>query len=97
MSAMNEGPECQMAHTAKIESHSISDAHVPNFCLVFHNSSNEEIGRLDFNGPGLSFEGIADLSAVTFMDWIGQVFRARLEQEYQRGYKEGKKQNEAND
>jgi len=35
----------------------------PNFTLKFMNSDNEEVATLDFNGPGLAFEGIADEAA----------------------------------
>lgn len=63
----------------------------PNYNLRFHNKDGEEIATLDFNGPGLAFEGIADEAAITFVDWIAQVFKQRLDEEYQRGFNEGKK------
>ena len=92
MSAMNEGPECQQKHVVKKDDHYMQfHENKPNYNLVFYNADGDEIGRLDFNGPGLAFEGIADMSAITFMDWISQVFRGRLEAEYQRGFEEGKK------
>lgn len=86
MSAQNEGPECQMAHTAKVE---LREKQKPNYSIRFHNANNEEIGIMDFNGEGLSFEGNASESAIAFIGWIDQVFRGRLEQEYQRGFEEG--------
>ena len=96
MSAQSEGPECQQKIGMPC-GHITASEPTPNYNLVFHNKDGDEIGRLDFNGPGLSFEGIADLSAITFMDHVNRVFKSRLDAEYQRGYKEGKKQNEAND
>ena len=77
-----------MAHTAK-QAGFVNTK--PNHSITFYNSDKEEIGVLDFNGPGLSFEGIADLSAVVFMDWVNKQFQERLEEEYNRGVKDGKK------
>lgn len=68
----------------------------PNFNLVFMNAENEEIATLDFNGPGLAFEGIADEAAIVFVNWIAEKFKARLDAEYQRGFNDGKNQNETN-
>lgn len=62
----------------------------PNHNLKFFNSENEEIATLDFNGPGLAFEGIADEAAIVFVNWIAEKFKERLDQEYQRGFKDGK-------
>ena len=84
---MSEGPECQMAHTAKKMTLEVPK---PKYNLVFQNAEGEEIGVLDFNGPGLAFEGNADLSAIVFMDWVGKNFKKRLEEEYARGLKDGK-------
>ena len=89
MSAQNEGPECQQEPMAFQEPKG-------SYTLRFHNKDGEEIGVLDFNDRGLAFEGIADLSAVVFMDWISKEFKGRLEQEYQRGFEEGKKHYETN-
>lgn len=43
--------------------HQIMEYPKPNFTLKFMNSDNEEVATLDFNGPGLAFEGIADEAA----------------------------------
>jgi hypothetical protein len=72
---MSEGPECQVQYTSNIK------LKVPkqNYNLTFHNKDGEEIATLDFNGPGLAFEGIADEAAIVFVNWIAEVFRGRLE------------------
>jgi hypothetical protein len=62
----------------------------PNYSLKFFNSESQDVGTLDFNGPGLAFEGNAELSAVVFIDWIAQQFAGRLKEEYERGLKDGK-------
>lgn len=69
----------------------------PNHNLKFFNADGEEVATLDFNGPGLAFEGIADEAAIVFVNWIAEAFKARLDEEYQRGFKEGRKYREAND
>jgi hypothetical protein len=33
---------------------------------------------------------VADLSAITFMDYVSKKFMARLKDEYDRGFKDGK-------
>ena len=82
---MSEGPECQMKHkevSLKPPKH--------NSAINFFNQDGEEVGVLDFNGPGMAFEGNAELSAIVFMDWVGKSFKARLDEEYARGLKDGK-------
>jgi len=64
-----------------------------NYSITFHRAGDngfvaEEVGRLDFNGPALIFEGNAEESALVFIDWIAQAFESRLKQEYQRGYED---------
>ena len=57
----------------------------PNYNLTFHNNheggTGKQVGKLDFNGPELVFEGDADESAKVFIDWIANAFHGRLEQE----------------
>jgi hypothetical protein len=60
----------------------------PNYNLTFHNSG-KEIGRLDFNGPQMTFTGDFDQSATVFLDWICTSFSGRLKQEYNNGYTDG--------
>jgi hypothetical protein len=86
---MSEGPECQQHYMP--ETFSIGTLK-PNYNIILHNANGEEVGVLDFNGPGLSFEGNAEESAIVFMAWVGKMFSKRLDEEYQRGLKEGKNQ-----
>jgi hypothetical protein len=83
-----EGPECQQKYFAPAG----MTLQVPNpkHNLMFHNAEGHEVGTMDFNGPGLSFEGVADESAIVFMDWISKVFQERLKEEYDRGFADGK-------
>jgi len=86
---MSEGPECQqhyMPTTVSLTSPK------PNYNIIFHNANGEEVGVLDFNGPGLSFEGNAEESAIVFMTWVGKMFSKRLDEEYKRGMADGRKQ-----
>lgn len=58
----------------------------PNYNLTFHNNHalggvGKMVGRLDFNGPELVFEGDAAESAKVFIDWIAHAFHGRLEEE----------------
>lgn len=88
MSDPYDGPECQQKYMVK------KDAKVQkpkeNYSIRFHNADNEEVGYMDFNGQGIEFEGIASESAMVFIHWIDTVFKGRLEEEYQRGFEEGK-------
>jgi hypothetical protein len=86
---MSEGPECQQGRTPTTFSFKPPEH---NSRLVFFNQEGDEVGVLDFSGPGLAFEGVAEASAILFMTWVGEMFKQRLMQEYQRGYREGKNQ-----
>ena len=64
-----------------------------NYSISFHRAGDngfivEEVGRLDFNGPALVFEGNAEESAKVFIDWVAKSFEGRLKEEYQRGYED---------
>ena len=61
-----------------------------NSKMSFYNEDGDEVGVMDFNGPYMTFEGNADASAMVFMENISTVFRYRLDQEYNKGYKAGK-------
>ena len=67
----------------------------PNYNITFHkdtdtNGAGTMVGKLDFNGPEMVFEGDAAESAKVFIDWIAHAFKGRLEEEYQRGYSDAK-------
>lgn len=83
-----EGPECHQKYTAPASKTMEEPKH--NSVLKFFNQDGDEIGTLDFNGPGLAFEGVAEMSAIVFMDWISKIFQQRLKDEYDRGFAAGK-------
>jgi len=63
----------------------------PSHTIKFLNPQNEQVGVLDFNGPGLLFEGNAEMSAIIFIDWIAKIFSERLKEEYEHGLADGLK------
>lgn len=50
----------------------------PDYHVQFHNGEGV-VGRLDFNGPGMTFEGEADESAKIFMNYLADSFKGRFE------------------
>jgi hypothetical protein len=52
----------------------------PNYNLTFHRDG-KEVGKFDFNGPEMLFEGDAAESAKVFIDCVANAFHGRLEQE----------------
>jgi len=62
----------------------------PNYNITFHNNRDTgglgtQVGRMDFNGPEMVFEGDAAESAKVFIDWIAHAFKGRLEEEREAG------------
>ena len=57
----------------------------PNYNLTFHNNheggTGKQVGKFDFNGPEMLFEGDAAESAKVFVDWVARSFHGRLEEE----------------
>ena len=57
----------------------------PNYNLTFHRVvdgvNGQEVGKFDFNGPEMIFEGDAAESAKVFVDCVANAFHGRLEQE----------------
>jgi hypothetical protein len=58
----------------------------PNYNITFNNNRDtgglgKQVGKLDFNGPQLVFEGDAEESAKVFIDWIATSFKGRLDEE----------------
>ena len=49
-----------------------------NHNIVFHGSNGKEIGRFDFSGEELKFDGFADISAQVFIEWASRTYRDRL-------------------
>ena len=52
----------------------------PNYNLTIHRDG-KEVGKFDFNGPEMLFEGDAAESAKVFIDCVANAFHGRLEQE----------------
>ena len=52
----------------------------PNYNVTFHNGERN-IGRLDFNGGVMVFEGDAEESAQVFFDYLAERFANRLKEE----------------
>ena len=63
----------------------------PNYSMKFINLDGEVIGKLDFNGWVMTFDGNAEESAIEFFHHVSQMFSRRLDEEYKRGLTEGKK------
>ena len=63
----------------------------PDYSMKFLNPEGELIGKLDFNGWVMTFDGNAEESAINFFHIVSQMFSKRLDEEYQRGLTEGKK------
>ena len=57
----------------------------PDYNITFRNTVGDkqvQIGKLDFNGGVMKFDGNADASAIVFMDSLAQTFKGRLEAEH---------------
>ena len=62
----------------------------PDYSMKFVNPEGELIGKLDFNGWVMTFDGNAEESAIVFFHHVSQMFSKRLDEEYQRGLTERK-------
>ena len=51
----------------------------PNHNIVFHGPNGKEVGRLDFNGEQVKFDGQADVSAEVFIEWVRKTFHTRVQ------------------
>lgn len=49
-----------------------------NHNIVFHGPSGKEVGRFDFNGDEMKFDGQADVSAMIFVEWARKTFNDRV-------------------
>jgi hypothetical protein len=75
--------------------HSIMGTFKPDHVFRFFDVDQKEIGRLDFNGPTVKFEGNAEESAKLFFDLLVQYLQKRLEEEREAGRREARQQNTA--
>ena len=74
--------------TSKMTYHGQTQFNLPrNYNITFH-QDNKEVGRLDFNGPEMTFEGDMAESARLFLQFVAQSFAGRLKEEYERGRKD---------
>ena len=57
----------------------------PNYNITFHRNNEggtgKQVGKFDFNGPEMIFEGDAAESAKVFLECVANAFRGRLEEE----------------
>lgn len=102
MNDFEEMPKMAGWHESKLsvpEGQKISFTPVkPDYNMTFFNNTDTSgngtlVGRMDFNGPEMVFEGNAAESARVFFDWIARAFKGRLDEEYKRGYEDAKKEN----
>ena len=56
----------------------ITNSAMKNHNIVFHGPSGKEIGRFDFNGDEVKFDGQADVSAQVFIEWARRAFTDRV-------------------
>ena len=69
-----------MTNTAsqKLNSIQMSNNSAMSHNIVFHGPNGKEVGRFDFSGEELRFDGSADISAQVFIEWVSRAFRERL-------------------
>ena len=56
----------------------ISNSAMQNHNIIFHGPNGKEVGRLDFNGGEMKFDGQADTSAQVFIEWVRKQFHLRV-------------------
>jgi len=49
-----------------------------NHNILFHGPNGKEVGRFDFNGEEMKFDGQADVSAQVFIEWARKTFTERV-------------------
>lgn len=66
---------------------------VLTYYIAFNNKVNKEVGKLDFEGDKLVFEGNVEESAEVFIDYLLKVFNQKIEdiktEAWNDGYDEG--------
>jgi hypothetical protein len=56
----------------------ITNSAMKNHNIVFHGPNGKEVGRFDFNGEEMKFDGQADVSAQVFIEWARKTFTDRV-------------------
>ena len=57
--------------------------------ISFHNKENKEVGKLDFNGDKLVFEGNVEESAEKFIEFLLNTFNDKIEKIEEKSYDSG--------
>jgi hypothetical protein len=57
----------------------LGNSKVRNYNITFH-QDDKEIGKLDFNGPEMKFEGDMEESAKVFFDFMAQMWPERVKE-----------------
>lgn len=57
----------------------------PDYGITFFNGAGKNVGKLDFNGPAMTFTGDAEESAMHFFSFVAKSFSKRLEAEFEKG------------
>jgi hypothetical protein len=63
----------------------------PNYNLTYYRDG-QQVGKFDFNGPEMIFEGDAAESAKVFIDFVARSFHGRLKEEREAGRKEARQE-----
>jgi hypothetical protein len=61
----------------------------PNHTILFFNKEHKELGKLDFNGDKLKFEGDVEESAKVFFDFLLSSFNQRIEEIKEEAWRNG--------
>ncbi len=64
----------------------------PDYTITFKKDDNKEIGKFDFNGDKLKFEGDTEESAQVFINFLLSAFNQRIEEIKSEAIKEYKEQ-----
>lgn len=61
---------------------------LPSYNMCF-SKDGVEVGKIDWNGPEMTFSGKLAPSARVFFDYLATCFAQRLTQEYNNGFQDG--------
>lgn len=61
----------------------------PNHTITLFNKDNKEVGKLDFNGDKLKFEGDVEESAQVFINFLLNVFNQKIEKIKEEAWRNG--------
>ena len=79
--------------TDKTDIWTVSEEYVfnptPDYTITFKKDNNKEIGRFDFNGDKLKFEGDVEESTQVFINFLLNAFNQRIEQIKDEAFRNG--------